>query len=68
MPDQRPESQRNLPRIRRGSEVITKDGPGKVMGMELRKNTNGGPGAWQYRVRLEDGRVRHYGSNAVASP
>lgn len=39
------------------------DGDGVVIGVEMRKNTNGGPGVRQYRVRLDDGRIRHYSSN-----
>lgn len=45
---------------RRTGRVATPDGPGKVLGMEMRKNTNGGPGTRQFRVQLDDGRVRHY--------
>jgi hypothetical protein len=40
--------------------VETPDGPGKVIGMNMRTNTNGGPGVRQYVVELDDGRVRHY--------
>lgn len=47
--------------------VITPDGPGTVLGMEMRKNTNGGPGCRQYRVRLQDGRIRHYTPNELRS-
>lgn len=43
-----------------GTRVITPDGPGKIAGYGMRKNTNGGPGCRQYRVRLDDGRLRHY--------
>lgn len=42
------------------SVVYTVDGPGKIIAREMRKNTNGGPGTRQARVRLEDGRIRHY--------
>lgn len=51
---------------RRGSVVQTPDGMGKVIGTELRKNTNGGPGTWQARVQLDDGRIRHYTANALS--
>ncbi len=47
------------------SQVLTPDGAGKVIGVEMRKNTNGGPGCRQYRVRLLDGRIRHYTSNEL---
>lgn len=46
--------------LRVGARVVTADGPGKVAGYGMRKNTNGGPGCRQYRVRLDDGRLRHY--------
>lgn len=49
------------------TQVITPDGPGTVLGMEMRKNTNGGPGCRQYRVRLQDGRIRHYTPNELRS-
>jgi hypothetical protein len=52
-------------RLPRGTAVMTPDGPGVTIGMTMRRNTNGGPGARQYAVRLDDGRVRHYGTNAV---
>jgi hypothetical protein len=65
MPDSRPDSQPEGPRLRRGTKVETRDGPGAVAGWDRRKNTNGGPGTWQYVVRLDDGRIRRYGRNAV---
>lgn len=40
--------------------VTTPDGDGVIVGGNMRKNTNGGPGVRQLVVRLEDGRVRHY--------
>ena len=46
--------------LNRGTKVTTKDGTGTIIGFELRKNTNGGPGTWQYRIMLDDGRIRHY--------
>jgi hypothetical protein len=46
--------------LRRGARIATPDGNGVIIGSEMRKNTNGGPGARQYRVRLADGRIRHY--------
>jgi hypothetical protein len=46
--------------VRLGTIITTEDGYGTTIGMSMRRNTNGGPGARQYVVRLEDGRVRHY--------
>lgn len=46
-----------------GSRAITKDGPGKTIGMDHRKASNGGPGTRQYVVELDDGRKRHYPMN-----
>lgn len=43
-----------------GERVATPDGPGEIVGVEMRKNTNGGPGCRQYRVKLDDKRIRHY--------
>lgn len=40
--------------------VITPDGPGKILCTEMRLNTNGGPGTTQFRVQLDDGKIRHY--------
>lgn len=51
--------------IRRGTKVTTPDGAGVTVGMNKRRNTNEGPGTRQYVVRLEDGRIRHYGVNEV---
>ncbi len=51
--------------LRRGATVRTPDGIGVTIGANMRKNTNGGPGTQQYVVRLEDGRVRHYGTGDV---
>ena len=48
------------PKVPLNSRIITEDGPGTTIGMEFRRNTNGGPGCRQYRVRLDDGRIRHY--------
>ena len=53
-------------RIPRGARVDTPNGPGQIVSHELRKNTNGGPGCWEYRVRLDDGRIRHYKRRAVS--
>lgn len=53
--------------IKVGARVVTVDGPGKVAGYGMRKNTNGGPGCRQYRVRLDDGRLRHYAHVEAAS-
>lgn len=47
------------------NRVRTPDGPGKVLCREKRMNTNGGPGTNQYRVLLDDGRIRHYSSNEL---
>ena len=65
MPDRREFSQPQRPRLKRGSRVRTKDGVGETIGFNRRRNTNEGPGTGQYIVRLEDGRVRFYGANAV---
>ena len=53
------ERQRRLDNKRSG-RVLTPDGDGLVIGRKFRENTNGGPGTNQWRVRLDDGRVRHY--------
>ena len=49
----------------RHGRVTTPDGPGVVVGQEKRKNTNGGPGTNQYRVQLDDGRIRHYSPHVI---
>lgn len=46
--------------------IKTPDGPGTTIGMNMRKNTNGGPGCLQHVVQLDDGRIRHYARNDVA--
>ena len=46
----------------RSGPVLTPDGPGVVLGLDMRTNTNGGPGTRQWRVQLADGRIRHYGA------
>lgn len=51
--------------ISQGCRVKTPDGPGITVGMNMRKNTNGGPGCLQYVVQLDDGRIRHYARNDV---
>ena len=51
----------SYPRLPNGTRVRTADGDGKTVGMNFRRNTNGGPGVRQYVVMLDDGRVRHYG-------
>lgn len=43
----------------------TPDGPGKIISMNFRKNTNGGPGTRQYVIQLDDGRIRHYSLSEV---
>lgn len=48
------------PTFSRGTPVSTPDGEGVTVGMNMRKNTNGGPGVRQYVVRLRDGKIRHY--------
>lgn len=53
------EHQRRLDNKRSG-RVMTPDGEGVVIGRKFRENTNGGPGTNQWRVQLDDGRVRHY--------
>lgn len=45
------------------ARVMTQDGPGKTIGMDHRKASNGGPGTRQYVVELDDGRKRHYPMN-----
>lgn len=50
--------------IPHGSRVMTCDGPGKTIGMDFRKASNGGPGTRQYVVELDDGRKRHYPINS----
>jgi hypothetical protein len=50
-----------------GARVMTPDGPGRTIGTNMRKNTNGGPGVRQYIVELDDGRKRHYGTNEVTT-
>lgn len=49
--------------IPHGTRVWTCDGPGVTIGMNFRRNTNGGPGTRQYVVQLDDGRKRHYPNN-----
>lgn len=46
--------------FRNGARVQTPEGPGVIVGTEMRKNTNNGPGTRQFRVQLEDGRVHRY--------
>lgn len=64
MPDNRHES-KSTKKLSHGTSVMTPDGLGVIVGFEHRKNTNGGPGTWQYRIRLEDGRIRHYSNHSV---
>lgn len=54
-----------VPRLRRGTDVVTTDGPGRIVGQSMRRNDNGGPGCRQYVVKLHDGRTHHYGANNV---
>lgn len=54
-----------MPRLRRGTDVVTSDGLGRIVGQSMRRNDNGGPGCRQYVVLLRDGRTRHYGANNV---
>lgn len=63
-PDVRPES-RPSARWPLDTRVETVDGPGVTVGVARRRNTNQGPGTRQYAVRLDDGRVRHYGLHDV---
>lgn len=49
----------------KNEKVLTKDGPGIIIGVEFRKNTNGGPGCKQFRIQLGDGRIRHYNINNI---
>lgn len=65
MPDLRELSKPNPNKLNIHTRVITKDGPGKIIGFEKRQNTNGGPGCLQYRIQLDDKRIRHYNINNV---
>lgn len=47
--------------------VQTPDGPGRTVGVNMRRNTNGGPGVRQYVVELDDGRVRHYSTGKIGT-
>jgi len=49
----------------RSGRVLTPDRPGEVIGADKRMNTNGGPGTRQWRVRLDDGRIRHYSASEL---
>jgi hypothetical protein len=53
--------------FRRGQRVVTKDGSGKIVGQEMRYNTNGGPGTRQFRVQLDDERIRHYTPSSLTA-
>lgn len=57
----------NSKTIHRGTAVSTPDGPGVITGKDRRKNTNGGPGTWQYVVELADKRVRRYTGSEVTT-
>ena len=50
---------------KRTGRVSTPDGEGVVISQERRMNTNGGPGTNQWRVQLDDGRIRHYSASAL---
>ena len=52
---------------RRSGRVQSPDGPGKVVCADMRRNTNGGPGTQQWRVQLDDGRIRHYPANELVA-
>lgn len=54
-----------FPTLKSGTRVQTKDGEGVTVGINFRKKTNGGPGARQYVVQLNDGRIRHYNTNEI---
>lgn len=60
-----PRTYSELPRLRNNDPVLTPDGPGRTVGSNMRKNTNGGPGVRQYIVQLKDGRIRHYSRGEV---
>ncbi len=60
-----PHKYSEFPRIRNNDAVMTPDGPGRTVGSNMRKNTNGGPGVRQYVVQLRDGRIRHYSRGEV---
>jgi hypothetical protein len=49
-------------------EVETHEGPGVIVGQQMRSNTNGGPGCSEYRVQLADGRVRAYKPSELQLP
>lgn len=49
----------------RGTKIQTPDGVGTTINVNMRENTNDGPGVRQYVVRLDDGRIRHYSTNEV---
>jgi len=51
--------------VSQGTKVATPDGIGTTIGVNFRKNTNGGPGTRQYCVQLLDGRIRHYSHSEV---
>lgn len=56
---------KNFLKLKNGTKVQTKDGEGTTVGIDFRKNKNGGPGARQYVVQLNDGRIRHYNTNEI---
>jgi hypothetical protein len=66
-PGEGTEREKRDKRLRRGTRVQTEDGPGEIIGMNMRRNTNGGPGVRQYVVKLDDGRVRHYTTEGMAT-
>lgn len=55
-----------IPAITLQGSVTTPDGPGIVVKITMRKNTNGGPGCRQFRVQLETGQIRHYNATEIS--
>lgn len=53
-----------MPHLPRGAAVQTPDGLGEILLVEVRLRGSV-PGAHRARVRLRDGRVRHYAPAAV---
>lgn len=58
---------KNKKLVSRGTRIQTPDGVGITVGINMRENTNGGPGVKQYVVQLDDGRIRHYSTNEVTN-
>lgn len=63
--ERREDERRRRAENKRTGRVSTPDGEGLVLGREARTNTNGGPGCYQWRVKLDDGRIRHYSAASL---